>query len=761
MKKIIYLILVFTLLVTSSCLCAFAESTENIRELNLVVNLGIMNGYPDGSFGLENYVSRAEFTKIAINSSEFRNSVASNLTVSPFHDVKYTHWAAPFIKIASQNKLVTGYSDSTFKPDNTVTFEEAITVSLRLLGYTDEDFGSSWPYGQVGIAEKIGLTQNVDASIGTELTRGDVVVLIFNLLNTKSKGTNTYFVESLDYKIIEDAILIASTLEDTSVGSDKIFTSDGTYKITSSFNYSDVGKKGDMVVKDGDTLVMFVPSEQKIEEYSIYQALNDSLIAYSGGSMSTVDIDKSVTVYNKSTKSTLSSLMGNIATGDFLTLYKNSSGVVDYAMLKSENLVGPITVTSSNWYETENIDASSAIVMRDGVKTTLSEIEFYDIAYYSKELNTIWTYSKKVTGIYESASPNKDSLTSVTISGTTYEIESASAFNALSSSGTYNFGDSVTLLIGRNGKIADVMPKSSAQAEDLYGFLVASGTKEFTNSDGESYTSFYADVVLPSGEKYQYASKRVYQSIVNCVVKVTFSNGIASLSAYNSTNYTLSGKVNAANYTIGNFKLAKDVKILDVLNLNDSSSQSAYCPVFLQRIDGIELLANKIAYASKNKNGEYDKIILHNVTGDLYKYGVIISAESDTSAGKANGKYSFDIEGTQSSLSTQNSAYSIYSGQAAQFLVSGNRPTSIKQLEKFNEGSFTVKANAIKTQSGKEFKLADKVLIYHKTKGYKEYQYTIMTISDVLDNTNYKLSAYYDKEEKFGGRIRVIIAEDK
>ena len=71
--------------------------------------------------------------------------------------------------------------------------------------------------------------------------------------------------------------------------------------------------------------------------------------------------------------------------------------------------------------------------------------------YCSPALKTVWAYSKKVTGIYESASPNKDLPTSVVVSGVTYKLEGVDAYNKLSSSGSFNYGDTVTLLLGRNG----------------------------------------------------------------------------------------------------------------------------------------------------------------------------------------------------------------------------------------------------------------------------------------------------------------------
>ena len=103
-------------------------------------------------------------------------------------------------------------------------------------------------------------------------------------------------------------------------------------------------------------------------------------------------------------------------------------------------------------------------VMRGGVKASMSDLQSDDIVYYSPNLNIVLAYTDKVTGVYENASPTKDAPASVTVSGTDYPVESVEAFNDLSSSGKYNYGDTVTLLLGRNRAVAGVSGARSYRA---------------------------------------------------------------------------------------------------------------------------------------------------------------------------------------------------------------------------------------------------------------------------------------------------------
>ena len=170
-----------------STLPALADWNNDEDIMSLLSELNIMVGDDDGNLRLDDNVSRAEFAKIAVASSSYKDTVATGLKVSPFKDVTYTHWSAPYIKAAVSAGIAEGYVDSTFRPDNTVSYEEALTMVLKVLGYTTQDFGDSWPYGQMGLANSLEITKNVNAEQGEALTRRQVARLIYNTLDTKIK----------------------------------------------------------------------------------------------------------------------------------------------------------------------------------------------------------------------------------------------------------------------------------------------------------------------------------------------------------------------------------------------------------------------------------------------------------------------------------------------------------------------------------------------------------------------------------------------
>lgn len=89
--------------------------------------LGIITGYPDGTFKPNKPITRAEFAAIAARFDETQSGKSAT-----FSDV-IGHWAAKEIGIAYYNDWIKGYSDGTFKPDQNITRAEAMTLINRVL----------------------------------------------------------------------------------------------------------------------------------------------------------------------------------------------------------------------------------------------------------------------------------------------------------------------------------------------------------------------------------------------------------------------------------------------------------------------------------------------------------------------------------------------------------------------------------------------------------------------------------------------------
>lgn len=760
----------FISLILALCLCvpfvpvSAATNTANYDESNAITlskTLNIMVGDENGDMHLDSFVSRAEFTKIAVAMSQYRNMVPTSGTTSVFTDCTFRHWASPYVRVAVTNGMMNGYPDGTFRPDNTVLLEEAATVMLKLLGYTTDDFGTSWPYGQIGIATNAHVIDNVAAGVGAELTRRDVLKLIYNTLIAQPKGgqSGDKYLQKLDCNLYEDAVIIATNDENSGVTAGYVLTSAGSFKIGSDFDHNLIGRKGDLIVKNSD-YAAFMQSVQTVQKNVVYSKLDDSIVTYHDGMMTNFKQDSATTVYEDTNKTTYGAIKSSLTTGDTIYLMKDAGGNVDYMTVVKDNLDGPYTATGSAYLDRFSTD-SSMTVMRDGVKSSRSAVGANDIVYYLKDINTVFAYSRKVTGVYEKATPNKDMPSSVTVSGTEYTLESAAAFDKLSSNGSYKYGDTVTLLMGKDGQIADVLTATAqATSESLAGYLTATGTKEFDNSDGDRYTAVYADLIQPDGTLLEVITDKNYSSYINRAMTVNFSGGVAKLNAVKNGS-SVSGTADASEMKIGSASVADDMQILDVTTSSDDNPGS-YLRVYMQRLDGVNISGSQVMYYDKNSDGEISKLILNNVTGDAFEYGVVTNVSTSGGGGGSmsttSRRYTCDVDGKTYTCSI-NYGGAITGSSPAGFAVSNGNINSIVKLN--SAGQVSSIGDGTVTINGDESLMSDKVVVY-KYSGASERTYTIMPLSELKANlSSYSVAAYRDKTEARGGRVRVLLAKAK
>lgn len=215
-KRILALLLVLTLML-GICPTAWASDTAASVQ-QTVQTLGIMVGDADGQMRLDSPVSRAELTKMLTAASKYKDTLGEvGSGFSLFSDVKQGHWASEYIRLAVEQGWVVGYVDGTFRPDKTVTLEEACATLLRLLGYGSEDLAGSYPQAQLSKAAAIGLRDQVSAGAGEELSRRDCMYLFYNLLTADTKDGQVY-AETLGYKLSGGEVDYASVLSDNLSG---------------------------------------------------------------------------------------------------------------------------------------------------------------------------------------------------------------------------------------------------------------------------------------------------------------------------------------------------------------------------------------------------------------------------------------------------------------------------------------------------------------------------------------------------------------
>ena len=191
----ILICIISALILMSVSVAAYSNTASVAGEetINVIKLLEIANGDTNGNMNYDKEVTRAEFVKMVINASTSKETAANiKLNISLFPDVKNSYWGAGYISVAINNGLVNGYIDGTFKPTNNVTLEEAATIVLRLLGYTNADLVGSYPSAQLQKYRDLSLNENISAQRGDTLTREECMILIYNALSAKTKQGAVY-----------------------------------------------------------------------------------------------------------------------------------------------------------------------------------------------------------------------------------------------------------------------------------------------------------------------------------------------------------------------------------------------------------------------------------------------------------------------------------------------------------------------------------------------------------------------------------------
>lgn len=186
-KKITTVIMVLILLISS---ISFAGNTgDQEKAAKNLVALGLIEGYGDGSLGLEKNITRAEFATLVVRLICKETEAKSNTDDTIFSDVKNNHWASGYINVAVAERLINGYPDGTFKPENNISNGEALTLIVKMLGYeNDVKKDMKWPLNYISKATQLGINNSSVLVPNNKATRGEIAVFVDKSLLVKLKS---------------------------------------------------------------------------------------------------------------------------------------------------------------------------------------------------------------------------------------------------------------------------------------------------------------------------------------------------------------------------------------------------------------------------------------------------------------------------------------------------------------------------------------------------------------------------------------------
>lgn len=225
-----------------------ATAVESLRLM------GVLDGYGDGTFRPDTVLNRAQFCKMAVYAMDGSSELGRYSTVTIFPDVKPSHWASSYINMAAKKGVISGFADGKFKPEQTVTAGQAVTILMRGLGYKDENMGGVWPQSYMAEAGTCGLLKSTGiTSAYSALTRAQAAKLFLNLFEAKhGKGETLLF----NYNVGKDEVYLTAV-----DGGKGTMTAGGTpYNMAHPVaSTSLIGSKGKVVLNSAGEILTFLP----------------------------------------------------------------------------------------------------------------------------------------------------------------------------------------------------------------------------------------------------------------------------------------------------------------------------------------------------------------------------------------------------------------------------------------------------------------------------------------------------------------------
>ena len=284
-----------------------------------------------------------------------------------------------------------------------------------------------------------------------------------------------------------------------------------------------------------------------------------------------------------------------------------SNGQVDTSSVMLKSLKGPFVAG-----DTVQLPFVPKMVYRNDKASESAKLNKYDVYYYSESLQTLWVYTRRAAGRITAVSPSASAPTSVTVAGTSYTLGSSAVASQVSSLNGGGVGEVVTLLLGMNNEAAGIV--TGEEADSVFYGVVQTATRSLVEENG-------ADVL----QKVSVMCTDGIARTVNVDKSLNFPQGwLVEIkvtpegeSVEHIDDRRVNGTINTNATALGAAALADDVEILD------TTSEGVAGTVRPSRLSGVTLSSSDVRYYTVNEAGQIDRLILNDVTGDLWKYGVL------------------------------------------------------------------------------------------------------------------------------------------
>ena len=353
--------------------------------------------------------------------------------------------------------------------------------------------------------------------------------------------------------------------------------------------------------------------------------------------------DGAVLLYNALTAATSEGGVYGTSLGFTVT-----NGQLDTSSILLRSLEGPFVAGSS-----EHLPFVPATVYRNDSQTDSAQLDPYDVYYYNASAKTVWIYSRRAAGRITAVSPSASAPTSVTVAGVSYTLASSAAASQLSSLNGGGVGQVVTLLLGMNNEVVAVL--TGEQADEVFYGVVQSASRSLIEENGADVQQTVT-VACTDGVTRAVNVDKSLNYPAGWLVEITVDETGENVTAL--CEKSVSGTFNADGTALGEYPLADDVQILD------TTAEGVAGTIRPSRLSGVTLSASDVKYYTTNAAGEIDRLILDDVTGDLWTYGVLDDVRNLVTNLTSSGSAGSTGSGSNASSGSSNSSGSSSTGSS-------------------------------------------------------------------------------------------------
>ena len=581
--------------------------------------MGVVSGTGGDRFNPDGVLTRAQFCTMVVNFMQRSSEVAIHSTRTIFTDVPAGHWARGYVNLAAsltvkdgeaEVPLVSGVGDGRFLPDDPISQAQAVTILIRMLGYTSAQAGAVWPQSYMDLAGSIALTDGMPADYNAPLTRAQAAQLFVNALNCETAEGSRYYTTLGEAKA--DTVLLAvNVASDTGDALGAVRTSGGTF-LPQTDNVSPTalqGRRGILVLNSRNEIVTFVPDDSQSVTITLSEDAKPGSVQ-AGGQQYTISGDTMVYTSGQEDGKTYLDCYSSLYAGTPLTLFTQRGKVVavytagSSTPIDADAVVVQGNATAATFHQLTG-GATNFSIVKNRQTIRLSDIQPYDVVTYDEMSNTLIVSDLRITCVYQNAEPNVKTPKTITFLGNELEVLES----AWDSAQNFTLGESVSLLLTADGKVAGMAAPGADTRSTAVGLV----------EDGS------ATVFLPNGGTWKLSGTVSNADNVDGQL-VIFSASRSSL----TTSRIADGNRAPGPFDVDEMTLGGRT-VLGAVKVYEKVTTSALAPVTLSDLTGLgQIPADQISGYHANSSGMVDYIVLDNVTGNAYEYGMMVPTVTET-----------------------------------------------------------------------------------------------------------------------------------